>query len=125
MARQRYTIDTRVLTAFFLAAMPFVALGSFLVVNMARTELRETVSTTLEQRAVHAKLALEQYLSDQVVLLRLLAEEPEIRAAISRPASPPAPEVAAALEQQWQAAADSPLAASVLQTPAALRLRRS
>ena len=43
MAKQRYYLDTRVLTAFFFAAMPFVAFGSFIVVNQARNQLRESV----------------------------------------------------------------------------------
>ena len=52
MAKQRHQLDAKVLTAFFLAAMPFVAFGSFIVVNQARTLLRESVGGGLEQRAV-------------------------------------------------------------------------
>ena len=43
MAKQRYYLDSRVLTAFFLAAMPFVAVGSFFVVNQAKNHLRDSV----------------------------------------------------------------------------------
>ena len=64
MAKQRYYLDTKVLTAFFFAAMPFVAFGSFIVVNQARTHLRESVGASLEQRAVQTKLALEQHLEE-------------------------------------------------------------
>ena len=49
MAKQRYYLDTRVLTAFFFAAMPFVAFGSFIVVNQAKNQLRESVG--VEPRA--------------------------------------------------------------------------
>ena len=35
MAKQRYYLDSRVLTAFFFAAMPFVAFGSFILVSRA------------------------------------------------------------------------------------------
>jgi hypothetical protein len=63
MAEQRHTLDAKVLTAFFLAAMPFVAFGSFIVVNQARNLLRESVGTSLEQRAVETKLALEGYVA--------------------------------------------------------------
>jgi hypothetical protein len=66
MAKQRYYLDTRVLTAFFFAAMPFVAFGSFIVVNQARNQLRDAAGVSLEQRAVQTKLALEQYLGEQV-----------------------------------------------------------
>jgi hypothetical protein len=123
MARQKYSLDTRVLTAFFLAAMPFVAFGSFVVVNMARTELRETVAAELEQRAVQTKLGIEQYLSEQAVHLRLLAQAPEINAAIAKPLPPPAAEQARKLEQDWQAARDLKLVGSLLENPAAARLR--
>jgi hypothetical protein len=34
MGKRKYELDTRVLTVFFFVAMPFVALGSFLVVRM-------------------------------------------------------------------------------------------
>jgi hypothetical protein len=123
MAKQRYFLDSRVLTAFFLAAMPFVAFGSFLVVNMARTELRETVAASLEQRAVQTKLGLEQYLSEQAVHLHILANAAEIRAAVAKPQAVPAAEEAKNLEQDWQAGSDSKLASSILQSPAAARLR--
>jgi hypothetical protein len=123
MAKQRYSLDSRVLTAFFLAAMPFVAFGSFLVVNMARTELRETVAASLEQRAVQSKLGLEQYLSEQAVHLSLLANAPEIRAAVAKPLPLPPPEQLKKLEQDWQAGRDPKLVASLLHSPAAERLR--
>ena len=123
MAKQRYTLDTRVLTAFFFAAMPFVAFGSFIVVNQARNQLRESVGTSLEQRAVQTKLALEQYLAEQVVQLRLLALLPEVQEALAAP--PPAlpPADTRAIEQAWASGKDAKLNASLLETPTALRLK--
>ena len=123
MAKQRYTLDTRVLTAFFFAAMPFVAFGSFIVVNQARNQLRESVGTSLEQRAVQTKLALEQYLAEQVVQLRLLALLPEVQEALAAP--PPAlpPADTRAIEQAWASGKDAKLNASLLENPAALRLK--
>ena len=56
MAKRHYYLDSRVLTAFFFAAMPFVAFGSFVVVNMAQSQLRESVGVGLEQRAVQTQL---------------------------------------------------------------------
>ncbi len=123
MAKQRYTLDTRVLTAFFFAAMPFVAFGSFIVVNQARNQLRESVGTSLEQRAVQTKLALEQYLAEQVVQLRLLALVPEVQKALAAP--PPAlpPADTRPIEQAWASGKDAKLNASLLETPVALRLK--
>jgi hypothetical protein len=71
MAKHKYYLDTRVLTAFFFAAMPFVAFGSFIVVNMAKNQLRDSVGVGLEQRAVQTKLALERHIGEQVLELRL------------------------------------------------------
>ena len=124
MAKQRYYLDSRVLTAFFIAAMPFVAFGSFVVVNVAKNQLRESVGSNLEQRAVETKLGLEQYLADQLVHLRLVALSPEVRAALAAkpPALPPASD-ATKLEQDWAAGRDPKLSAALLESKAADALR--
>jgi hypothetical protein len=123
MAKQRYYLDTRVLTAFFFAAMPFVAFGSFVVVNMARTQLRESVGLSLEQRAVQTKLALEQYVADQVVHLRLLALESSVMQALGSAAKPLSADEVRRLEQAWAAGQDPKLLAAVLDSPVAPRLK--
>jgi hypothetical protein len=123
MAKQRYSLDTRVLTAFFFAAMPFVAFGSFIVVNQARNLLRESVGTSLEQRAVQTKLALEQYVGEQVAVLRALALDPDVQKALAAPPRPaPAGDVRP-MEQAWAAGKDEKLNASILDTPLAARLK--
>jgi len=123
MAKQRYTLDTRVLTAFFFAAMPFVAFGSFVVVNMAKTQLRESAGASLEQRAVQTKLSLEQYFGEQVVHLRLVALEPEVQRILAHPAPALPAERAALLEQEWGSGKNPKLVASVLDSAASARLR--
>jgi len=123
MAKQRYYLDTRVLTVFFFAAMPFVAFGSFIVVNEARNRLRESVGTSLEQRAVQTKLALEQYVGEQVVHLRILAMDPDVQKALSAPARTVPEADVRAIEKAWAAGTDAKLNASVLETPAAARLK--
>jgi hypothetical protein len=123
MAKHPYYLDTRVLTAFFFAAMPFVAFGSFIVVNQARTHLRESVGASLEQRAQQTKLALEQHLEEQLVYLRVLALDPEVQKALSETQRPPAEAEARAMEQAWIAGKDTKLDASLLQGPLAERLR--
>jgi hypothetical protein len=82
MGRRRYELDTRILTVFFLVAMPFVAFGSFLIVGMARGSLQDTVGASLEQRAAQTRLLIERYIADQIVYLRLLAQEPELHEAL-------------------------------------------
>jgi hypothetical protein len=123
MAKQRYYLDTRVLTAFFFAAMPFVAFGSFIVVNQARNHLRESTGASLEQRAAQTKLALEQYIGDQIVQLRLLALDPEVRKALAEARPVPAEAEARALEQAWASGNDPKLNASLLDGPLAARLK--
>jgi hypothetical protein len=123
MAQQRYRLDARVLTALFVAAMPFVAVGSFMVVNLARTHLRESAGTGLEQRAVQTKLALEQYVADQVVHLRLVAMDPEVQKTLAA-AAPAVPEAEMRrLEQAWAGGKDARLNAALVDTPLAARLR--
>ncbi len=119
MAKQHYYLDSRVLTAFFFAAMPFVAFGSFIVVNQARNHLRESVGISLEQRAVQTKLALEQYLGEQVVHLRVLALDPEVQKALAETRPLPPEAEARALEQTWTSGKDPKLNASLLEGPLA------
>ncbi len=123
MAKQRYYLDTRVLTAFFFAAMPFVAFGSFMVVNAARTQLRDSAGASLEQRAVQTKLALEQYLGEQVVHLRVLALDPVVQKALAEAKPLPPAAEARVLEQAWVAGKDSKLNASLMEGPLAAVLQ--
>jgi hypothetical protein len=123
MAKQRYTLDTRVLTAFFFAAMPFVAFGSFIVVNQAKNQLRESVGVSLEQRAVQTKLALEQYVGEQVVHLRILALDPDVQRALAAPARSVPEGDARQMEQAWASGKDAKLNASLLESPLAARLK--
>lgn len=123
MAEQRHQLNAKVLMAFFLAAMPFVAFGSFLVVNQARTLLRESVGSSLEQRAVQSKLALEQYVADDVVHLRLLSMDPELQRALAAPRQLPAEAERRQLEQAWSSGKDPRLTASIVDTPLSARVR--
>jgi hypothetical protein len=124
MAKQRYYLDSRVFTAFFIAAMPFVAFGSFVVVNVARNQLQESVGSNLEQRAVQTKLGLEQYLGNEVTHLRLLALAPEVQQALSAaPHALPAAAEVTRLEQDWVAGRDPKLAQALLESKAAEELR--
>jgi len=123
MAKQQYTLDTRVLTAFFFAAMPFVAFGSFLVVNQAKNHLRESVGVSLEQRAVQTKLALEQHVGEQVAHLRVLALDPDVQRALAAPARHVPEADARQIEQAWASGKDAKLNASLLESPLAARLK--
>ena len=123
MAKKRYYLDTRVLTAFFFAAMPFVAFGSFVVVNMAESQLRESVGIGLEQRAVQTKLVLESHIGEQIVDLRLLALMPVVQEALARPAPPVDSQEIRRKEQAWATDADARLHAALLESVVSERLR--
>jgi hypothetical protein len=123
MIRQRYYLDTRVFTAFFFAAMPFVAFGSFVVVNVAKRQLRESVEASLEQRAVQTKLALEQHLAERISHLRVAAQDPQLMKELERPGAPATGPQTLQAEQGWAMGTDRKLIASVLESPLAARLR--
>jgi hypothetical protein len=82
MGQRRRELDTRILTAFFMAAIPFVAFGAWLVVGLARGRLEESIGESLEQRALQTKLSIERYVGEQIVTLQLLALDPEVTKAL-------------------------------------------
>jgi hypothetical protein len=113
MSQKRHELDSRVLTVFFMVALPFVAFGSFLVVNLAKGRLEESLGESLEQRAAQTKLSLERYVGEQIVALHVLALDTEVQKAVGAAPKDPAAAVA------------SPLAArlrEIVQVRPALRL---
>lgn len=124
MAKTKYELDTRILAVFFLAAAPFMALGAYVIVNMAKGQLRESVGVSLEQRAVEAKLSLERYLGEQIFHLRLLASDPVVRSAASSAVPAPNPEERRRLEQAWVTGGSFTEIRALVDSPAASRLRQ-
>ena len=124
MAKRRHELDTRILSVFFLAAMPFVAVGSFIVINIARSELRKSVGVSLEQRAVQAKLSIERYMAEQVVHLRLVATDPQVVQALAKQPPAPSPEDRRKMEQAWATGQDPKLLAPVLTSGVAAHMRQ-
>jgi hypothetical protein len=122
MRSRRYPLDARVLSLFFLVAMPFVAFGSFIVIRLARTALQESLGSSLEQRAVETKLLVERYLANEFVRLRLLSTDPMVRAAVATPAPRLAPEARREIENAW-AAGDAGIGQAIVGSPLAARLR--
>ncbi len=123
MAKKHYYLDSRVLTAFFFAAAPFVAFGSFLVVNMAKTQLGESVGVGLEQRAIQTKVALESHIGEQIVDLRLLALMPVVQEALARPQRAASSEEIRSIERAWAANSDARMRTTLLESAVAARLR--
>jgi hypothetical protein len=127
MAKKRYELDTRVLTVFFLVAMPFVAFGSFLVVNMARGQLQNSIGESLEQRALTTKLSLERYIAEQIGQLRLVSIDADVRRSLAGAAGAhePTADEGRRLEQAWASGSDPQLMAPLLESPLARYLRET
>jgi C4-dicarboxylate-specific signal transduction histidine kinase len=90
MAHRKRELDTRILTVFFVAAVPFVAFGAWLIIGMARGRLEESLGESLEQRALQTKLSIERYVGEQIVTLHLLALDPQVVQAVSAKETPSA-----------------------------------
>jgi len=88
MAQRRHELDTRILTILFLAAAPFLAFGAYLIVGLARGRLEDSLGESLERRALQAKLSIERYMGEQIVVLHLLALDPEVVAVASAGPAP-------------------------------------
>ena len=123
MPKRHYEVDPRVLTVFFFVAIPFLAFGALVIMNLARGQLQNVTGQNLEQRARRGPAAR--------------------RALRARPVQPPAParprpagagggerrrpaterpDELRRLDQAW-AAGDPALVASVAGSPLAARLR--
>jgi hypothetical protein len=122
MARSKRYLDTRILTVFFLVAIPFVALGSFVVIDMARASLQNALAQTFEQRATEAKLLIERYVGEQIVHLRLLALDPDLRQALAAQHGEPSAAESTRIEERW-VAGDPALTAALVGSSLAARLR--
>lgn len=119
--KTQYYLDTRILSIFFLVAMPFVAFGAYVVVGLASSTLRQSVGESLEQRAVESRLRVERHVGDQFVELRLMTRWPELAQALGK-APALKPEESERLARLW-GEADPQFLQSITGTPLSSRLR--
>ena len=122
MPKRHYEVDSRVLAVFFLVAVPFLAFGALVVMNLARGHLQNVTGQNLEQRASEARQLVERYVLGQFSHLHLIALDPQVRAAVAAPPRDGGPDDLRRLDQAW-AAGDPALVASVAGSPLAARLR--
>src|SRR5262245_34227660 len=120
MGKRHYELDTRVLAVFFFVAIPFLAVGALIVINVARASLETAVGDSFEQRAFELKLNVEGYVADQFLYLRQVSLDPGLRAALAAPSRKP--EDDKKHEQAW-AGGDGDLLRSIVGSPLAGRLR--
>jgi len=121
MGRRRFDLDARVVIIFLVVSIPLVAAGAFLVVGLIRSSLRDAIEVSLEQRALETKLLLERYMADQIVHLRLLAVDPQVRSSVTARARKP--EELQKQKQAWAQASGGPATTAITGSPLAGRLR--
>jgi hypothetical protein len=121
MGRRRFDLDARIVIIFLVVSIPLVGVGAFLVVGLIRSSLRDAIEVSLEQRALETKLLLERYMADQIVHLRLLAVDPQVRTAVTTRARKP--EELQKQKQGWAAPAGGAATLPITATPLAARLR--
>ena len=85
MPKRHYEVDPRILTVFFFVAIPFLAFGALVVMNLARGHLQNVTGQNLEQRAGEARQLVERYVLGQFSHLHLIALDPQVRAAVNAP----------------------------------------
>jgi hypothetical protein len=122
MSKRHYEVDPRILSVFFLVAIPFLALGALVVMSLARGQLQNVTGQYLEQRAGEARQLVERYVLGQFSHLHLIALDPQLRTAVSAAPRDGGPDELRRLDQAW-AAGDPALVASVAGSPLAARLR--
>ncbi|PYQ42131.1 MAG: hypothetical protein DMF77_13905 [Acidobacteria bacterium] len=122
MSKRHYEVDPRILTVFFFVAIPFLAFGALVVMNLARGHLQNVTGQNLEQRAGEARQLVERYVLGQFSHLHLITLDPQVRAAVSAPPRGGGPDELRRLDQAW-ATGDPALVASVAGSPLAARLR--
>jgi hypothetical protein len=122
MSKRHYEVDPRILTVFFFVAIPFLAFGALVVMNLARGHLQNVTGQNLEQRAGEARQLVERYVLGQFSHLHLITLDPQLRAAVSAPPRAGGPDELRRLDQAW-ATGDAALVASVAGSPLAARLR--
>ncbi len=122
MSKRHYEVDPRILTVFFFVAIPFLAFGALVVMNLARGHLQNVTGQNLEQRAGEARQLVERYVLGQFSHLRLITLDPQLRAAVTAPPRGGGPDELRRLDQAW-ATGDAALVASVAGSPLAARLR--
>ena len=122
MSKRHYEVDPRILTVFFFVAIPFLAFGALVVMNLARGHLQNVTGQNLEQRAGEARQLVERYVLGQFSHLHLITLDPQLRAAVSAPPRGGGPDELRRLDQAW-ATGDPALVASVAGSPLAARLR--
>jgi hypothetical protein len=113
-------LNSRVVTAILLVALPVLLAGAILVVSIGQNRLRQTESTRLGKIAEYTAAAVDAYVFRRILDAALLGRVPEVRRAAAAGNEQPFDQTSAAdLDRAWQTeAATAAARAGVLNNPA-------
>ena len=73
-------INPRIFTALVIVALPFLAVGGFVVIGIGQAQFRDTSGAHLEQIAERTAAAVDTFVLRRIIDVSLLARVPEVRA---------------------------------------------
>lgn len=120
MASRFARLNSRVLTAILLVALPVLVIGVAIVLSIGQARLRAAQSSQLQQLASYTAAAVDASVYRRILDGALLGRVPDVRrAAADGNAKPYDAAAAAAIDSQWQAdAAGTAARLGVLTSPA-------
>jgi hypothetical protein len=112
-------LNTRVLTAVLLVAIPVLLIGTAIVLNIGQARLHETAAARLAQSAEYTAATVDAYVFRRILDASILGRVPEVRRAAAQ-GNEVAFDRAAAEERdrQWQSEAAAAGRNGLLQSPA-------
>lgn len=124
MASRFATLNSRVLTAILVVALPVLVIGVAIVLSIGQARLRAAQSTQLQQVASYTAAAVDASVYRRILDGALLGRVPDIRRAAAAGNEKPYDLAAtAAIEEQWRAdPAGTAARLGVLTSPASLFL---
>jgi hypothetical protein len=118
--RSRFpTLNTRVLTAVLLVAVPVLLIGTAIVLNIGQARLHDTAAARLGQNAEYIAATVDAYVFRRILDASMLGRVPDVRRAAAL-GNEVAFDRAAALERdrQWRTEAAGSGRTGLLQSPA-------
>jgi hypothetical protein len=118
--RSRFpALNTRVLTAVLLVAIPVLLIGAAIVLSIGQSRLHETAAARLAQNAEYTAATVDAYVFRRILDAAVLGRVPEVRRAAAA-GSQEAFDQAAVLEmdRRWQTAGGTAEQSGLLRSPA-------
>jgi hypothetical protein len=113
-------INTRVLTAVLLVAIPVLLVGAGIVLSIGQVRLHDTAATRLAQNAEYTAATVDAYVFRRILDAAVLGRVPDVRRAAAAGSQAPYDQTAVReMDRQWQAdRAEAAARSGLLQSPA-------